>query len=67
MLYPSIDALMDKVNSKYTLVTISAERARNLKDKPELIDKSVDYKTVSFVGKALEEIEQGKIVVKDQE
>lgn len=67
MLYPSIDSLMDKVNSKYTLVTISAARARYLKDNPELVDKNEEFKSVSYVGKALEEIEKGKVTVKEVE
>ena len=32
MLEPSIDQLQTKINSKYTLVTLSAKRARQLKD-----------------------------------
>lgn len=63
MLYPSIDSLMSKINSKYTLVTISAARARQLKDNPELIDENENFRSVSNVGKALEEINSGKIVV----
>lgn len=65
MLYPSIDALMEKVNSKYALVTVSAARARKLRDNPELIDEeeAKNFKSVSYVGKALEEIHSGKIGV----
>jgi DNA-directed RNA polymerase subunit omega len=32
MLYPSIDLLMQKVDSKYKLVTVVAKRARELQD-----------------------------------
>lgn len=54
MLYPSIDTLMNKVDSKYKLVTVAAKRARNLQDKHSLlISKPVSHK---YVGKALEEI-----------
>lgn len=63
MLYPSIDSLMEKVNSKYALVTISAARARQLRDNPELIGEEEKFKSVSYVGKALEEINNGKIIV----
>ena len=32
MLEPSIDTLQEKINSKYTLVTLSAKRARDLQE-----------------------------------
>lgn len=61
MLYPSIDNLLEKINSKYTLVTLSAKRARELQvtgitplEHPE------SYKSV---GVALEEINQGLLKV----
>ncbi|WP_110112886.1 DNA-directed RNA polymerase subunit omega [Bacillus sp. CGMCC 1.16541] len=54
MLYPSIDSLMQKLDSKYTLVTVAAKRARQL----QVNDNSEIAKPVSHkhVGKALEEI-----------
>ncbi|MGJ9381354.1 DNA-directed RNA polymerase subunit omega [Salipaludibacillus neizhouensis] len=57
MLQPSIDSLMTKINSKYTLVTVSAHRARQLREKPELFQRTVASKSVNYVGMALEEIE----------
>ncbi|BAB06230.1 DNA-directed RNA polymerase subunit omega [Halalkalibacterium halodurans] len=56
MLYPSIDSLMDKLDSKYTLVTVSAKRARELKEDDQrgpLVGKPKSFKPV---GVALEEI-----------
>ena len=54
MLYPSIDALMKKIDSKYSLVSVAAKRARNLQQNGRLrMDKYVSHK---YVGKALEEI-----------
>ncbi|CAG7622865.1 DNA-directed RNA polymerase subunit omega [Paenibacillus allorhizosphaerae] len=54
MLYPSIDRLLDKVDSKYSLVVAAAKRARLLRDgsKTELRQK----RSHKFVGLALEEI-----------
>ena len=53
MLYPSINDLRDKVDSKYTLVALAAKRARDLIDgKPALVDIETD-KPVSI---ATEEI-----------
>ncbi|GAB7388079.1 DNA-directed RNA polymerase subunit omega [Bacillaceae bacterium] len=59
MLYPSIDKLLEKVDSKYKLVTIAAKRARQLRDHADLtIDKPVSKK---HVGMALEEIAADQI------
>jgi DNA-directed RNA polymerase subunit omega len=59
MLYPSIDTLMSKADSKYTLVILAAKRARQLLDgaEPELQPRSNKY-----VGVALEEIAADKLV-----
>ncbi|WP_449539957.1 DNA-directed RNA polymerase subunit omega [Ferdinandcohnia sp. Marseille-Q9671] len=57
MLNPSIDSLMNKINSKYTLVTVAAKRARVMQDKNDgMVKKPVSHKPV---GKALEEIDGG--------
>ncbi|WP_100404529.1 DNA-directed RNA polymerase subunit omega [Bacillus solitudinis] len=56
MLYPSIDSLMDKLDSKYTLVTVSSKRAREIKEDTKrgpLVERPASYKPV---GMALEEI-----------
>lgn len=57
MLYPSIDKLMNKIDSKYTLVSVAAKRARQMQQfDDQQIGKTVSTK---FVGKALEEIDAG--------
>jgi DNA-directed RNA polymerase subunit omega len=59
MLYPSIDSLLTKIDSKYSLVSVAAKRARFLQHtKDARLDKYVSYKNV---GKALEEIHAGKL------
>ncbi|WP_243289925.1 DNA-directed RNA polymerase subunit omega [Bacillus sp. FJAT-47783] len=65
MLYPSIDSLMNKIDSKYTLVSVAAKRARQMQ---QLNDQQI-AKTVStkFVGKALEEIEAGLLQYENAE
>lgn len=62
MLYPKLDVLKSKVNSKYMLVSLASKRARELFANPESakLDKYVSHKEV---GKALEEIANGKINV----
>ena len=57
MLYPSIDSLMTKIDSKYSLVSVAAKRARQLQtSEATILDKYVSHKNV---GKALEEINVG--------
>ncbi|MCL6570805.1 MAG: DNA-directed RNA polymerase subunit omega [Bacillus sp. (in: Bacteria)] len=59
MLYPSIDALLEKIDSKYSLVSVAAKRARAMSQvRDERLPKYVSYK---FVGKALEEIYSGEL------
>ena len=60
MCYPSIDSLVKKVDSKYTLVTLAALRARELTDgqTPLIIDHAEGKKPATI---ALEEIYEGKI------
>ncbi|GAB6935859.1 MAG: DNA-directed RNA polymerase subunit omega [Calditerricola sp.] len=63
MLYPSIDKLMERINSKYTLVTVAAKRARQLKEREKpLVEEPYSAKPV---GVALEEIEAGRVTVAD--
>lgn len=62
MLYPSIDSLLEKINSKYTLVTLSSKRAREIQDDGKvLIPRPASVKPV---GKALEEIIDDAIKLK---
>ena len=55
MLNPSIDSLLTKIDSKYTLVTVAAKRAREMQLANNcVIEQPVFHKCV---GKALEEID----------
>lgn len=58
MIQPSLDALMKKVDSKYTLVVLAAKRAREIMDGGELLVKTKSSKAVTS---ALEEIVANKI------
>jgi len=53
MIYPSIDKLMEKADSKYSLVVMSAKRARELLDGEK---SPIETKSKKHVGVALEEI-----------
>jgi DNA-directed RNA polymerase subunit omega len=63
MLYPSIDKLMAKVDSKYSLVVLAAKRARSLLEgqQPQLKARSHKY-----VGVALEEISADIVVTPER-
>ena len=60
MLYPSVDSLKGKVDSKYTLVTLAAKRARELQEKENELLHS--YRSVKSVGRALEEVAAGILI-----
>ncbi|WP_025026524.1 DNA-directed RNA polymerase subunit omega [Caldalkalibacillus mannanilyticus] len=54
MLYPSIDTLLNRLGSKYTLVAVASKRARELRDhNNQYLHRTVSKK---YVGVALEEI-----------
>ena len=65
MLEPSIDSLQEKIDSKYSLVIVSAKRARELQNENKpLIEEP---KALTFVGIALEEIYNDKLFMKEAE
>ena len=65
MLHPSVDSLKEKIDSKYTLVTIASKRAREIQETGnELLGK---YKSDKNVGKALEEIAAGVLTKRTQD
>ncbi|SET80998.1 DNA-directed RNA polymerase subunit omega [Oceanobacillus limi] len=63
MLEPSIDKLQEIIKSKYTLVTLSAKRARQLRELDNV--KIQNPKSDKFVGMALEEIQAGELVLEE--
>lgn len=61
MLYPSIDKLLQQIDSKYSLVILSSKRAHELHHQAEpMIETFESYKNV---GRALEEIVVGEVVI----
>lgn len=63
MCYPSIDTLVKKVDTKYTLVTLAAMRARELTDGALPLLDDDGKKTVTL---ALEEIYKDKITYSEE-
>lgn len=64
MLYPSINELLDKVDSRYTLVVVAAKRARQLIDGQEAKVEPYSKKPVSI---ATQEIFEEKLEYKREE
>ncbi|MEK4228678.1 DNA-directed RNA polymerase subunit omega [Solibacillus sp. FSL H8-0538] len=65
MLYPSVDALKKKVDSKYSLVSLASKRARQLQEEGgEKLDSYISYKPV---GRALEEVSVGALKIVKQD
>lgn len=58
MIYPSIDKLMEKADSKYTLVVAASKRARRIQDGAERLANVVTNKNVTV---ALNEIDEEKV------
>ena len=59
MLKPSMQELMKRVNNRYLLVNLAAQRARDLSAEEETSDIKLDEKPIKI---ALDEISQDKIV-----
>lgn len=65
MLYPSIDEMMNKVDSKYSLVVAASRRARQLREgQPSELKNPKSHK---HVGVALEEIYGDHIRIEREE
>jgi DNA-directed RNA polymerase subunit omega len=52
LIYPSLDELLKNVDSRYTLVTAAAKRARKILEE----SRQDEEKTIKAVSRALEEI-----------
>lgn len=65
MLYPAVDEIKKKVDSKYTLAILTAKRARDIIDgKPVLLDELEERNPVSV---AAEEIDEDYITYSREE
>lgn len=63
MIYPSIDKLLNIVDSKYELVLIAAKRSREISNTEFLQLDENEYKSKKNIGRALEEVNEGMIEV----
>ncbi|BAP85567.1 DNA-directed RNA polymerase subunit omega [Paucilactobacillus hokkaidonensis JCM 18461] len=61
ILYPSVDELLKRVDSRYSLIMLASKRAHELDaGATPLLSK---YDSVKSVGKALEEIVAGDVMI----
>ena len=64
MLFPSIDKLLNIVDSKYKLVHIAADRSKQMLENKHFQMKESEYSNKKEIGRALEELEKGLITIK---
>ncbi|MBE6154919.1 MAG: DNA-directed RNA polymerase subunit omega [Firmicutes bacterium] len=64
MLYPSIDKILNIVDSKYILVHVSSRRSKQMLENRHFQLKEKDYLNKKELGRALEEIEKGLVKIK---
>ena len=67
MIYPSIDKLLKVVDSKYELVHIAARRSKEIAKSGYLQMPESEYKSLKNIGRALEEVAEGLIMIKKKE
>ena len=65
MLYPSIDKLLNIVDSKYKLVHIASRRSKQMLENKHFQMNENEYKSKKELGRALEELEKGLIKVEN--
>ena len=63
MIYPSIDKLLNIVDSKYELVHIAARRSKEIFRTGHYQMPESKYVSTSNIGRALEEVAEGLIIV----
>ena len=65
MIYPSIDKLLNIVDSKYKLVHIAADRAKVMKEHKHFQMDEEEHVSKKEIGRALEEVDRGLITIKE--
>lgn len=63
MIYPSIDKILNIIDSKYELVHIASKRAKQMQQYYHYQMKECEYKNKKELGRALEEIDCNLIQV----
>lgn len=63
MLYPSIDKLLNIVDSKYILVHVASKRSKQMLENKHFQMRQKDYQNKKELGRALEEVEKSLVKV----
>ena len=63
MIYPPIDKLLNIVSSKYELVHIAARRSKEMTRNEHYQLRENEYTCSKNIGRALEEVLEGKLTV----
>lgn len=63
MIYPSVDKLLNLVDSKYRLVHIVAKRSKEMAATKHYQMREEDYVSKKNIGRALEELAENKIIL----
>lgn len=64
ILYPSVDELLERVDSRYSLIMLASKRAHELD--AGAYPMLSEYESVKSVGRALEEIVAGDLKIKSE-
>ena len=64
VIYPSIDKLLNVVESKYKLVHVASRRSKQMLENKHFQMMQIDYINKKEIGLALEEVEKGLITIK---
>lgn len=63
MIYPSIDKILNTVDSKYILVHVASRRSKQMQETGHYQMKETEYVSKRELGRALEEVEKGLIKI----
>ena len=67
MIYPSIDKLLNVVDSIYRLVHLAASRSDEIRRENNLQKNEEEYVSKKNIGRALEEVADNLIIIKQQD
>ncbi len=65
MIYPSIDKILNIVDSKYKLVHVISMRSKQMTKESNFQKTIKSYVSKKNLGRALEEVAEGYIILKD--
>ena len=64
ILYPSVDKLLERVDSRYKSIALGAKRAHELEQ--GALPTLAHFDSVKPIGQAFEEIEAGNVVIDEE-